>query len=710
MSGPSKTTGPFSFGNTLTSGGGGAFGAAPTNNNSTGGPFGSGAANTASQGTGIFGQSNASPANPSLSSFGGTPATSAPAASLFGASASTSQPSSLFGGGSSGAANVFGGGKNNNNSFGLFSTPNKPSEPPNTGPVQNTGIFGGGAASSNANLFGKIGATSATSGQPASSTPATSKPGNAFSFGGVSTTPAGPPPTGSLAQGGAIGSGINFGTIGGATSQSAMPAMATIGSHTSTFGGAPQSGASNLFGNTPGSTGTSSSAQTTSSLFSIPSQNTNLFGNAPTSSSGSLLGATNPPLFPKPGDLQATNNQVSQGQSSSASLFSTLGTQRPLGAFSAPPTSPFVLGGNSSNPPSSTSGVTFNLPAPSSAQSSTPAVPGSTNPSTTNLFGNLGGAPVSSPTSTGPSSSSSAPVSTTAHASTGLFGASNAPLGGVNRPSEGGNSLLGSGNGSRAPDVASATTQPSTNPATATTANAADRTSTNLGTSTSGPRPPAQSRLKNKSMDEIITRWASDLSKYQKEFQRQALKVSEWDRMLVDNSEKIQKLYGSTLEAERATVEVERQLSVVENDQGELEYWLDHYERQVDELIATQVGQGDTLQGPDQERERTYKLAEKLADRLNEMGKDLTSMIENINDASSNLSKNSKSDDPLSQIVRVLNGHLSQLQQIDQGAASLQAKVLEAQKASKIATPMNGMNGLRNDAADDFYRSYMGRR
>ena len=106
-------------------------------------------------------------------------------------------------------------------------------------------------------------------------------------------------------------------------------------------------------------------------------------------------------------------------------------------------------------------------------------------------------------------------------------------------------------------------------------------------------------------MDEIITRWASDLSKYQKEFQRQAMKVSEWDRMLVDNSERIQKLYGSTLEAERATVEVERQLSVVENDQAELEYWLDHYERQVDELIATQIGQGDTIQGPDQERERT---------------------------------------------------------------------------------------------------------
>jgi nuclear pore complex protein Nup62 len=43
-----------------------------------------------------------------------------------------------------------------------------------------------------------------------------------------------------------------------------------------------------------------------------------------------------------------------------------------------------------------------------------------------------------------------------------------------------------------------------------------------------------------------------------------------------------------------------------------------------------------------------YNLAEKLSDRLDEMGKDLGSMIEEINDASSSLNKNSKADDPVS--------------------------------------------------------------
>ena len=45
---------------------------------------------------------------------------------------------------------------------------------------------------------------------------------------------------------------------------------------------------------------------------------------------------------------------------------------------------------------------------------------------------------------------------------------------------------------------------------------------------------------------------------------------------------------------------------------------------------------------------RSYQIASKLSERLDEMGKDLTSMIEEINDASSTLSKTGKVDDPVS--------------------------------------------------------------
>lgn len=149
-------------------------------------------------------------------------------------------------------------------------------------------------------------------------------------------------------------------------------------------------------------------------------------------------------------------------------------------------------------------------------------------------------------------------------------------------------------------------------------------------------------------MDDIITRWASDLSKYQKDFKHYANQVADWDLGLVDNGEKIQKLYLNTFEAEKASHEIERQLQAVESQQDELEDWLNRYEADVKEMFSRQMGQGETLAGPDQERERTYKLAEKLTQNLDEKSRDLSKMVKEINDISGTLSKGTKPEDPVS--------------------------------------------------------------
>lgn len=51
----------------------------------------------------------------------------------------------------------------------------------------------------------------------------------------------------------------------------------------------------------------------------------------------------------------------------------------------------------------------------------------------------------------------------------------------------------------------------------------------------------------------------------------------------------------------------------------------------------------------------SYKLAERLSTRLEEMGKDLVDMISEINDASSALSKHNKADDPVYLLRYVIN-------------------------------------------------------
>ena len=99
------------------------------------------------------------------------------------------------------------------------------------------------------------------------------------------------------------------------------------------------------------------------------------------------------------------------------------------------------------------------------------------------------------------------------------------------------------------------------------------------------------------------------------------------------------------------------------------------------------------------------------------MGKDLTSMIEEVNGVSSTLSNSRKTDEPISQIVRILNSHLYQLQLIDKGTNELQEKVASTLKQGQGLTSRGGL-GYRyaspgmggGSAAEDFYRSYMGRR
>lgn len=49
----------------------------------------------------------------------------------------------------------------------------------------------------------------------------------------------------------------------------------------------------------------------------------------------------------------------------------------------------------------------------------------------------------------------------------------------------------------------------------------------------------------------------------------------------------------------------------------------------------------------------SYKLAERLSEQLDEMGKDLTSMIEEVNGASATLSKTNKADEPVCTLVIV---------------------------------------------------------
>ncbi|KAI9732070.1 MAG: FG-nucleoporin nsp1 [Claussenomyces sp. TS43310] len=540
--------------------------------------------------------------------------------------------------------------------------------------IQSPSFFGAGAGGGFS--FGSkkddVSGSSAPASTSAQNTSGNSTPSQAGGLFGASSKPAGSNLFGNA----------NTSALAGSTTPAPTKTGGTFSFANSTTPAAPPPSAGNPFGQLKPTESTSNPAT------SQPSGGP-FGGKDPTSAGTSnLFGGSKPAVQPGSslfGSSNPTKSATSASDNSIPTATSETSASKPLFGFGNKPAD--------STQPATNPGATASAPGNlfGGQSSTTSATSGATPAATSSLFGgNISKAPSATASATGgdlfaPKSTETGPASakgtTAANTSGGLF----APKAAEN----GKNVAMGS------------------SPENSTTASSGG-TAGPLGASTAGPAPQL-SRLKNKTMDEIITRWASDLSKYQKEFQDQAAKVAAWDRLLVDNGDKIQKLYNSTFEAERASAEVERQLTMVEGQQSEISEWLDRYEAEIDKMFAQQVGGADSMQAPDQERERTYKLAEKLTERLDEMGKDLAAMIQEINTASATLSQSNKPDDPLSQIVRVLNGHLSQLQWIDQNAASLQAKVTAAQKTGQ-SLGSNGRGNVENDPADDFYRSFIGRR
>ncbi|KAK6003176.1 hypothetical protein QM012_001021 [Aureobasidium pullulans] len=681
--------------------------------------FGSNAAGTSSGSTpSIFGTAASKPdASSGGGLFGNANKTSTTTGSIFGNAAapgsSAGQTTSPFGAASPATQTPTTSGF----SFGQ-KAPATGSNPTTPGVAPASNPFGGAAASTGGLSFGNNSTTPATTNKPL-----------------FSTTPAGPPPTQST--GGIFGGKpLSFGKPEekAAEAPKAAPAFgAPLGGATNTFGSFGKKADDNsstpsLFGQKPAE----SAAPANKPMFNLGGASSSTPQSAPAATPAfSLGGNSSKPAFSLGGNTSqtpASTQPASAATTSAPSLFGAIGggsatstaaaatpattSTSTSGLFGAKkddatdkPAAPSgnLFGGLTQNKDAADKPATpslFGAPAQNKDEPAKPAAPAgnlfgglgakkddAAKPAAPagNLFGNLGGQKKDD--------AAAAPTSTTATSgSTPAFSLGAKPAE-SSTPASTGGSAFG--------------LKPAAAPASGTNSGSTGSTTTNgavgsgpTNASTSGPAPPATSRLNSKSLDEIITLWTTSLSSHQKQFSNLATKIGSWDRMLVENSDKISKLYSRTFQAERDTAEVERQLASVEGQQEELSHWLDHYERVLNDMAAKA---GGVDSGVDAERERTYQTAERCSARLTTMSHDLTSMIDEINLASTNLSKSSKTaeSDPLSQIVRVLNAHLGQLQQIDVGAEQLRQKVESAQKEVRGF----GGRGASDEGVEGFMRS-----
>ncbi|XP_031714444.1 nucleoporin 62 like [Anarrhichthys ocellatus] len=172
-------------------------------------------------------------------------------------------------------------------------------------------------------------------------------------------------------------------------------------------------------------------------------------------------------------------------------------------------------------------------------------------------------------------------------------------------------------------------------------------------------------------LEGLINKWSLELEDQERHFLQQATQVNAWDRMLVENGERITSLHKEMEKVKLDQRRLNQELDFILSQQKELEDLLCPLEESVKEQSGTIY-----MQNADEERERTYKLAENVDAQLKRMSQDLKEIIEHLNTSSGP----ADTSDPLQQICKILNTHMDSLQWIDQNSVLLQRRVEEVSK------------------------------
>ena len=239
----------------------------------------------------------------------------------------------------------------------------------------------------------------------------------------------------------------------------------------------------------------------------------------------------------------------------------------------------------------------------------------------------------------------------------------------------------------------------------------------------------APSLLRGKSMEDIVKMWQGELDASIKEFSQQAGEVAAYDRVLLKGGDEISRLVAQIAQAEERQSGIDQTLDYVEQQQTELNALLDTYESQRSELLQASGAHGRMDMGvADVEREKAYALAENLNTQLDDMSRNLVSMIDEVNQMSAPATNGRRAvrdatdassealgsfqvsrdvpgyEDPIMQISAILNAHFSSLKWIDEHTSSLRDR-LEALRRGQTDKAHAASDTLRLSVGPDAPRS-----
>ena len=213
---------------------------------------------------------------------------------------------------------------------------------------------------------------------------------------------------------------------------------------------------------------------------------------------------------------------------------------------------------------------------------------------------------------------------------------------------------------------------------------------------------PKAVSIENKTLDDLVTKWSKQLTSTVKIFDSYTTTVRQWDQQLVQSGDEIVRLNLDVVEAEALQGKIDQQLMFVESQQDELEALLSNYEQQADVLLnnveMSNGGQNNleeeinsNVNLTDKLREKAYHNAELLDERLDNTGENLATLISEINSVSDVFNKNlinevsggedeekknsKQAENPIEEIVKLLNLHLDNLKYIETTEDALKEKL-----------------------------------
>ena len=182
-------------------------------------------------------------------------------------------------------------------------------------------------------------------------------------------------------------------------------------------------------------------------------------------------------------------------------------------------------------------------------------------------------------------------------------------------------------------------------------------------------------RIKNKTVEEILSQWSTDLDRHVSSFLDQALLLQQWDEQLLSNADAIAAIQQQAADIQAKQAAINRAIDVCDSEQKELNAHLAQLEATLDTLPA------NTAADDDISRRETYQLAEEVDAHLSTLSSTLGQTIATLNErvggvkgkGGAGVNDGGGGVGLMAQLTDILNVHLQSLQWLAAEAEAMEA-------------------------------------